>query len=81
MLSVGAIRAKLKAWWAWGWGHRTKVLGMAAVGVGYGQNNLAQLGHVLSAKWQGAILGTFGVLAFLLGLYNTFAARDEGAPP
>lgn len=56
--------------------HRTKVLGMAAVAVGYCQNNLAQLGHLLSPQWQGRILMAFGVAAFFIGLYNTFAPSD-----
>lgn len=70
---IRAMWAKVKAAAAWTWSHRTKVLGGAAVGIGYAQNNLAQLGHVLPDSWSGVILGVFGVLAFAIGLYNTFA--------
>jgi hypothetical protein len=67
---------RLKRWLKWLNSHKTKVLGGAAVGVAYVQNNLAQVGHFLSPKLQGVILGAFGVAAFLIGLYNTFASRD-----
>ncbi len=73
------LKLKLRLAFLWLWSHRTKVLGMLAVAVGYGQNNLMQLGHVLPAKWTGAILAGFGVLAFLIGLYNTLA--NSQAPP
>jgi protein involved in ribonucleotide reduction len=56
--------------------HKTKVLGLAAAGVAYVQNNLAQAGHLLSPKLQGAILAVFGVAAFVIGLVNTFTNRD-----
>lgn len=69
------LAAKLNTWWRWLWSHRTKALGVLAVGVGYGQNNMALLGHVLSIRWQGIVLGVFGVLAFLIGLYNTYATQ------
>jgi hypothetical protein len=62
-----------KTYALWVWSHRTKVLGIAAVAVAYVQNNLGQLGHLLPEAWQGVILAFFGVLAFLIGLYNTFA--------
>jgi hypothetical protein len=60
----------------WVWNHKTKVLGLAAIAVGYVQNNLAQVGHLIPLAWQGAVLGFFGVLAFAIGLYNTFAKPD-----
>lgn len=59
------------------WSHRTKIVSLLALGAAYMQNNLAQLGHVLSPRWQGAILAFFGVVMFLIGLYNTFAPKDE----
>lgn len=70
------LRLKL----TWAWGHRTKCLGLLACAIAYGQNNLAQLGHVLSPALQGAILAVFGVAAFLLGLYNTFACPAQEPP-
>lgn len=72
---------RIKLGCAWTWSHRTKVLGLLAVGVAYGQNNLALLGHLLPQAWTGVILGVFGVLAFLLGLYNTFANPQPSEPP
>ena len=64
---------RLKVWFAYLISHRTKALGIAAVAVAYGQNNLGQLGHVLPAHWQGVLLGAFGVAAFCIGLINTLA--------
>jgi len=68
------IRIKRLATWVWC--HRTKTLGLTAIGIAYAQNNLAQIGHLLSPKLQGAILAVFGVAAFVIGLVNTFANRD-----
>jgi protein involved in ribonucleotide reduction len=70
---------KLKRWIKWLNSHKTKLLGAAAAGVAYVQNNLAQAGHVLSPQLQVAILGAFGVAAFVIGLVNTFTTRDP--PP
>lgn len=67
---------RLKQWLQWLNAHKTKLLGAAAAGVAYVQNNLAQTGHILSPSLQGAILGAFGVAAFVIGLVNTFATRD-----
>lgn len=75
----GASWAGRRARWAWR--HKTKLLGSAAVGVAYAQNNLAQVGKLISPRWEGAILGAFGVLAFLIGLYNQFAKPDAQDPP
>lgn len=56
----------------WLWAHRTKVAGIL-MGVGAAiQSTLAQYGHVIPAKWHGALLGTAGMITFLIGLYNTF---------
>ncbi len=66
----------IKAPFKWVWCHRTKSLGVLAVAVGYGQGHLAQLGDVLPPKWQGKILAGFGVLAFLIGLFNTLRRPD-----
>ena len=70
----------VKAKWKWTRRHLTKVLGLSAAAVAYGQNNLAQLGHIVSPQWQGGILATFGVLAFALGLGNTFFPPDQEPP-
>jgi hypothetical protein len=67
---------RIKQWLAWLNAHKTKSLGLAAIGIAYVQNNLAQVGHLLSPKLQGAILGVFGVGAFVIGLVNTFTQRD-----
>jgi hypothetical protein len=67
---------RIKLWLRWLNSHKTKTLGLAAAGVAYVQNNLAQAGHLLSPKLQGAILAVFGVAAFVIGLVNTFANRD-----
>jgi hypothetical protein len=67
---------RFKRWLKWANAHKTKLLGGAAVGVAYVQNNLAQVGHLLSPGLQGAILGAFGVAAFVIGLYNTLANRE-----
>jgi hypothetical protein len=67
---------RLKQWFKWASSHKTKILGLAAAGIAYVQNNLAQAGHILSPSLQGAILGAFGVAAFVIGLVNTFATRD-----
>jgi hypothetical protein len=72
---IQALKDRLR----WCWQHRTKALGLAALGIAYVQNNLAQVGHFMSAQWQGGILAVFGVLAFVIGLYNTFALREP--PP
>jgi|HubBroStandDraft_6_1064221.scaffolds.fasta_scaffold225558_4 hypothetical protein len=67
---------RLKRWLKWLNAHKTKLLGGAAVAVAYVQNNLGQMGHLLSPKWQGVILGLFGVAAFVIGLYNTLAQSE-----
>jgi hypothetical protein len=73
-MTLKPLWLKVKA--SWVWRHKTKVLGGAAVGVAYGQNNLAQLGHVIPPAWQGGILAGFGVLAFIIGLCNTLIPPD-----
>lgn len=67
---------RLKQWLNWVNSHKTKLLGGAAAAIAYVQNNLAQTGHILSPKLQGAILGAFGVAAFVIGLVNTIASRE-----
>jgi hypothetical protein len=65
---------KIKA--SWGWRHKMKILGSAAMGVSYAQANISQLAAILSANHLGAIMGVFGVLAFVIGLCNTFVSPD-----
>jgi hypothetical protein len=72
------LSLKLKLMWTWG--HRTKCLGLLACGIAYCQNNLAMLGKILPPALQGVILGFFGIAAFALGLYNTFAHPDREPP-
>lgn len=56
----------------WLWDHRTKAAGVL-MGVGAAiQATLAQYGHVIPEKWHGVLLGTAGMITFLIGLYNTF---------
>jgi hypothetical protein len=59
--------------------HKVKLLGLAAVGVAYVQNNFASVGHYLPPALQAATLGAFGCAAFIFGLLNTLTAPD--APP
>jgi hypothetical protein len=70
-----AVAQRLTGKFALVWAHRTKLLGLAAVGVAYGQSNLAQLGTIIPPKYQGILLGAFGVAAFFIGLYNTLATE------
>lgn len=63
-------------WLAWLWAHRTKIVGILAMGVGYAQNNLAQLGHVLPPSWHGVLIAAFGIITFCIGLYNSIAAAQ-----
>lgn len=63
-----------KAKWRVVWLHRTKAAGIL-MGVGAGiQSTLAQYGHVIPQQWHGILLGTAGMITFLIGLYNTFAS-------
>jgi hypothetical protein len=71
---------KIKAAFAWVWGHRTKTLGLIAGAVAYGEKHLADLGHVLPIKWTGSILGGFAVITFLIGLYNSLVPAGQDEP-
>ena len=65
---------RLKERGRWVWCHRTKAAGIL-MGIGAGiQSTLAQYGHVIPEKWHGALLGTAGMITFLIGLYNTFSS-------
>lgn len=62
----------MREWLAKLWCHRTKAAGIL-MGIGAAiQSALAQYGHVIPERWHGALLGTAGMITFLIGLYNTF---------
>jgi hypothetical protein len=70
-----AFIARLKATWRALWGHRTKSLGAIFGIAGYVQNNYAQSGIHLPARYEGCLLGVAGAVTFALGYYNWLKAQ------
>jgi hypothetical protein len=59
---------------AWGWKHRTKVIGVIGTGAAYAYANQEQLGLIIPAASLAHTMMGIGVVTFLVGLYNTFNA-------
>lgn len=76
---MNKLFATLKAKWLAAWQHRTKYLGGIFVAAGYVQNNYAQSGIHLPAKYEGSFLGLAGIITFALGLYNVWSRANPGA--
>jgi hypothetical protein len=71
--------ARIKGWGRWLARHRTKMIGACGVGAGCVQNYLAT-NHiaVLPQKWHGILISAFGMIVFLVGLYNSLRMTMRG---
>lgn len=64
-------RAHLRAWAAWAWAHRTKIIGGLGAGASYAYLNQEMLGLFIPARSMAFAAGALGMVTFAVGLYNT----------